>query len=98
MSIWLTQWLCPKRHCAITLAWSSEDHTEEDIVAQGERVFSSRVLNRHCGICGGSLTPESSVTMWKTLREIEIAGQMTQMIDLLLARAAIELLKDQSRN
>jgi len=66
--IWLTQWLCPNRHCAIALAWDDQESTAEDAECQGEQAFQ-RLFNRWCGICGQSLHVEHGRTHFKTMEE-----------------------------
>jgi hypothetical protein len=67
--IWISQWLCPKRHCSIALAWDEEEETEESIERKGEEIYASGSINRHCGICGGGLHVEHEKTIFKTLAE-----------------------------
>lgn len=69
MTIWLTQWLCPERHCSIALAWDDTTDQAEHIVKQGEAIYATGALNRHCGICGGALAPEHGRTKWQTMEE-----------------------------
>ena len=67
--IWITQWLCPRRHCAIALAWDDQEITAEEAERRGEQTFTQRILNRWCGICGGSLHVEHGRTRFKTMDE-----------------------------
>lgn len=67
--IWITQWLCPSRHCAIAVAWDDWETTAQDAECQGERVFSQGVLKRCCGICGGELHVEHGRTRFRTTEE-----------------------------
>jgi len=67
--IWITQWLCPNRHCAIAIAWDDEEATAKDAERQGEEVFSQRLLNQWCGVCGQSLHVEHGRTSFKTMDE-----------------------------
>lgn len=67
--IWITQWLCPSRHCAIALAWDDQEETARNVEYQGEQVFRQGTLNRWCGICGGSLDVEHGRTGFKTIGE-----------------------------
>lgn len=66
--IWITQWLCPSRHCAIALAWDDREQTAEDVEEKGEQVFRQGV-NRWCGICGQRLHVEHGRTPFKTMEE-----------------------------
>lgn len=34
--IYLTQWLCPSRHCLIAIAWDSTQETEQSVIDRGE--------------------------------------------------------------
>lgn len=67
--IWITQWLCSSRHCAIAVAWDDREMTAEDAERRGERVFSQGVLKRCCGICGGELHVEHGRTRFRTMEE-----------------------------
>jgi hypothetical protein len=67
--IWITQWLCPQRHCSIALAWDDLLTTAEAIEAQGESFYTSGAINRTCGICGGELHVEHGRTVFKTMDE-----------------------------
>ena len=67
--IWITQWLCPNRHCAIAVAWDDQKTTSEEVEYQGEQTFTQHVLNRWCGICGGSLQLEHGRTKFNTMDE-----------------------------
>ena len=66
--IWITQWLCPSRHCAIAIAWDDQELTAEEAERQGEQAFTQGI-NRWCGICGGSLHVEHGRTRFKTIAE-----------------------------
>jgi len=66
--IWITQWLCPSRHCAIAVAWDDQEATAQNAEHQGEQVFSQG-FNRWCGICGGNLHVEHGSTAFKTMEE-----------------------------
>lgn len=67
--IWVTQWLCPSRHCAVAVAWDDQKTTAEDAEGQGEQAFSQGVFKRLCGICGQSLHVEHGPTSFKTMDE-----------------------------
>ena len=70
--IWLTQWLCPLRHCAIGLLWDDATNDHAGVVAAGEALFQkATVIQRHCGICGGGLRPEHGRTRFATIEEGE---------------------------
>ena len=67
--IWIAQWLCPSRHCAIAVAWDDQETTAKNAEQQGEGAFTQGILNRWCGICGGSLYVEHGRTAFKTMEE-----------------------------
>ena len=67
--IWITQWLCPSRHCVIAVAWDDQEMTAENAECRGEQVFKQRILNRWCGICGQGLHVEHGRTAFKTMQE-----------------------------
>jgi hypothetical protein len=67
--IWITQWLCPQRHCSIGFAWDDTDTTAEEIEKKGEKLFESGAFNRYCGICHGDLHVEHGKTTFKTMEE-----------------------------
>lgn len=67
--IWISQWLCPSRHCAIAVAWDDQEMSAEDAERQGEPVFSSGLIHRWCGICGGELHVEHGRTAFQTMAE-----------------------------
>lgn len=97
MKVWITQWLCPKRHCSIALMWDPRQTTAAAIEAEGEAVFTSGALNRNCGLCGADLTPEASATQFTTMAEAERAGRALELANL-ISRAALEAHKSGSRN
>jgi len=66
--IWITQWLCPRRHCVIAVAWDDQEMTPEEAVRRGEHAFTQSV-NRWCGICGGSLHEEQWRTEFYTMEK-----------------------------
>jgi hypothetical protein len=51
--IWLTQVLCPTRHCIFGFCWDDRDATAECIEQEAETIFASGV-NRWCGIRGST--------------------------------------------
>ena len=69
MSVFLTQWLCPARHCSIAFVWEDSEDKLEDVIQSGEAVYRSGKINRWCGICGAGLTPETGKTRFKTIDE-----------------------------
>lgn len=67
--IWITQWLCPQRHCSIGFAWDDTETTPEEAEKKGEEIYKSGAINRYCGICGGELHVEHGETAFKTMEE-----------------------------
>ena len=68
--IWLTQWLCPKRHCSIALAWDDGETTAQRIVARGECLYATGAINRWCGLCRSrEIRPEAAPTRFQTMEE-----------------------------
>lgn len=66
--IWITQWLCPSRHCAIAVAWDDRELTADQAEERGEQAFVGG-FNRWCGICGQSLHLEHGRTRFNTMAE-----------------------------
>ena len=66
--IWISQWLCPRRHCAIAVAWDDQEMSAEEAERRGGQAFTQGI-NRWCGICGGSLRVEHDRTKFKTMGE-----------------------------
>ena len=69
--IWISQWLCPVRHCSIVIAWDKNITTAEEVEKNGEKIFSSGQLNRRCGLCGGALHVAHGQSIFDTLEEAE---------------------------
>lgn len=70
--IYLTQWLCPGRHCNIALVWDTETVTEQSILDRGEELFRSGMLKRVCGICDSTdIRTETGKTRFKTIEEAQ---------------------------
>lgn len=68
--IWITQWLCPSRHCSIGFAWDDSTYTAEKAEAAGEEVYSRGAVNRWCALCGSKdLKPEHGQTRFQTMEE-----------------------------
>jgi len=66
--IWITQWLCPRRHCVIAVAWDDQELTAEEAERRGEQAFTQGI-NRWCGICGDSLHVEHGRTKFNTMEK-----------------------------
>jgi hypothetical protein len=67
--IWITQALCPRRHCAYATAWDDADLTRADAEAGLTARAAEAGLRPRCGICHGELHLESGPTRWATLEE-----------------------------
>lgn len=72
MTIVLTQWLCPLRHLAYGVAWNDAEHTAAAI-EQLSRQLIGTMVNDHCGICGGSISPVHVPTLWSTMDQANAA-------------------------
>jgi hypothetical protein len=80
--IWITQWLCPKRHCSIALAWDDKEETREAIEEKGEAIYARGSINRYCGICAGDLHVEHGRTKFKTMDEAAAPLAATEIANL----------------
>lgn len=80
MTVWITQLLCPARHCII--AWADEAETDQQAVEGVEmrlRAFTrtslrSGAINPHCAICGADKATwryETRRTRFATMAEAE---------------------------
>lgn len=68
--IYLTQWLCPKRHCSIALLWDDETSTAEAIAEEGEGFYKNGLVGRVCAICRSTkLKLVHGRTSFKTMEE-----------------------------
>ena len=67
--IWITQWLCPERHCSIGLSWDDTQTNSQEVERKGEELFQSGAINRWCGICNGTLHVEHGQTAFQTMEE-----------------------------
>jgi len=95
--IWLTQWLCPRRHCSIAIMWHPQQTTATDVEQEGEAVYKRGVLNRRCGICDGELAPEHRPTRYTTMDEAEREGRKIEAASL-VSRLMLESVKEGSKN
>ena len=87
MAVWLTQWLCPSRHCAFALAWDDAETTAEALVAEGARQRAQNGLRDRCGICGANeLHPDHGPTQFKTMAEALPALRVLEAQQLLTRR------------
>ena len=67
--IWITQWLCPSRHCSLAIPWDDQAMTSGQVEEKGEDLYHRGVIHRWCGICGGELHIEHGRTRFKTMDE-----------------------------
>jgi hypothetical protein len=72
--IWITQCLCPKRHCIIACAWDEAMQTKESAEAllkeAVETLIAAHDINGHCGICLNTVfNYESERTRFNTMEE-----------------------------
>ena len=76
--VWITQCLCPQRHCIVMSAGEAEsrDVAEVKVAAplhdQVAEPLATRELNPWCGLCGaraGTWTYELARTRWRTMAE-----------------------------
>ena len=77
--IWISQWLCPKRHCLVGLGWDDEVDTQDAMRDQGEKLFEDTVFNRWCGICGSrDIQVEHGQTKFRDMEEAEAAIRVVE--------------------
>lgn len=69
MTVWISQMLCPARHCALAAAWL-DDESHPKTAAEQLRA-SAALLGQGdlCGICGGRLSIEHARTRFATMAE-----------------------------
>jgi hypothetical protein len=82
VSVWLTQWLCARRHCALAAAWESHETTAAEVEARPLPNW----LNPWCGMCGGALRPESAATVFATMADARAAFDQVQAAQLAARR------------
>lgn len=88
--IYITQWLCPKRHCSIAFFWDDEATTTEDIAQDGEGYYERGLVRRVCGVCRSTkLEMEHRSTTFKTFDEALPIVKQTQAANI-LARVFID--------
>jgi hypothetical protein len=71
VTIWISQWLCPERHCSIASAWDDQETTRQEVEERGQRLYREGKVNPWCGICGQDLKVEHGRTRFKTMAEAE---------------------------
>jgi len=75
--VWITQLLCPQRHCIIALVGEADDRADaKRIELQVRETFAEMreagAVNGWCGICGAEESTwhyETGRTRWRTLAE-----------------------------
>ena len=91
--IYLTQLLCPQRHCLVALAWDEHECCASEAEHQVQERFSELVaggaINPYCGLCRSkTLHCESARTRWNTLVEAEPHLRKSEQEQLLVAAEA----------
>ena len=76
--VWITQCLCPQRHCILATAGEASGRTEAEakvkapLVEQVADLLATRELYPWCGLCGarsGTWRYELDRTRWRTMAE-----------------------------
>lgn len=82
MTIRLTQWLCPSRHCSFALPWDDAVTTAETMVEVGNDLAREAGINPYCGICGAPIAPESAPTGFATVASaiVALADSQTEQL------------------
>lgn len=91
--VYLTQLLCPQRHCLMAAAWEEHRSCASEAEHQLRELFAEAVksgrLNPYCGLCRSeTLHCESQRTSWSTLAEAEPQLRKQEREHLLVAAAA----------
>ncbi len=90
--IWISQWLCPERHCVFALTWSDGliDGSSESAEREGKRLISESHPDGDfcCGMCGSDqITISHDKTRFETMEEAKPhleKSQTNQLITRLL--------------
>lgn len=90
--IWLSQWLCPERHCVFALSWDENEPGSSSEKAEAEG--SKLILDAHpegdfrCGMCSSDqITVSHDETRFETMEEAKPhleESQTQQLISRLL--------------
>lgn len=91
--IYITQLLCPQRHCVIAAAWDDSASNANEVEAQLMREFHDMVnaakCNPYCGLCRSEvLHCESRVTSWSTMAEALPHLRKSEIEQMIVAAAA----------
>jgi len=77
--IWLTQFLCPSRHCAFGAVWDDETQSRDEIERDLRAQTRAAGLVEECGICGAAVTPEHRALPGMTMEQaLPIAKELQQ--------------------
>lgn len=72
MSIYLTQLLCPQRHCIVAVGWDDTDYTETSIQEVLKKEMAAHGIQQQCGLCGSCVLKfETRLTPWKSIAEAQ---------------------------
>jgi len=96
--IFICQYLCPKRHCIIGMAYDSADYSEKEIETM--LLEAGGVLNfePRCGICGASdLHFEHEKSIFESIEQAKPVLEIWQTANL-DSRAKIDAIKRQAKN
>jgi hypothetical protein len=78
MTVWITQCLCPQRHCILAAAGQADSRSAAEatlkapLVEQIAELLATRELNPWCGLCGrmaGTWRYELARTRFRTMDE-----------------------------
>lgn len=94
----IMQFLCPKRHCIVALAFDGETMTETEAQAALKNGVKALHFNGRCGICGsGDLRFETGETKFESLAEAS-SHLIVEEQKNLRARSLIESIRRTARN
>ena len=95
--IYITQWICEKRHCLFAVPWQASDASHKDIELLGEFVMILKKLPMRCTICEGRWLIEHGKTDFKDMAEA-VHEVLSISITTHLKRQALKDLQDSARN
>jgi hypothetical protein len=76
--VWITQCLCPQRHCILAIAGEADSRSAAEatvkapLVEQVAELLATREINPWCGLCGsraGTWTYELARTRFRMMEE-----------------------------
>ncbi len=93
--VFITQLLCPSRHCVLAAAWSPGGDVTAELVEQGLRGFVTLgALNPWCGLCGSTkLNCETQATIFETLDEAQPFLRASEEAQMLTSRISAQMPK-----